>query len=128
MQPIWVVMEPCPTEVRVLLTEPGLGPSLKARLPPPAAASRGPLLLLQALSAWYGRPLHAVLDADAEDVQRHPERWIHLAGDLPFAELSVQWARRVPAAQRKRRGRMLEDLGTMRSACSLLGLTVTGLP
>jgi hypothetical protein len=128
MQPIWMTIEPCPSEVRLLLTEPGAGPALKARLPLPAPRSRAPLLLLEAFSAWYGRPLHAVLDADAEEVQRHPERWVHLAGDLPLVDVSIEWARAPSEAERKRRGRYLDEMGDTRSARRLLGLSATGMP
>jgi hypothetical protein len=34
---------------------------------------RALITLLESLSLWYGCPLHAVLDADAEDVRRYPE-------------------------------------------------------
>ena len=128
MQPIWMTIEPRPSEVRLLVTEPGLGPSLKARLPQPAAHSRGLVLLLEALSVWYRRPLHAVLDADAEELGRHPERWVELAGDLPLAQVSIEWAPRARPAERKRRGRWLDEMGDFASARSLLGLSTTGLP
>jgi hypothetical protein len=128
MQPLWMTIEPCATEVRLMLTEPGVGPSLKARLPLPAPHSRALLLLMEAVSVWYCRPLHAVLDADAEDVRQHPERWVHLAGDLPIVEVSIQWARRPSAAQRKRRGRYFDEMGNARSARRLLGLSATGMP
>lgn len=128
MQPIWMTIEPCPTEVRLMLTEPGLGPSLKARLPSPSPHSRAPVLLLEALSCWYRRPLHAVLDADAEDVLQHPERWVRLAGDMPLLDVSIEWAKRLGDKERKRRGRFLEEMGEARSAARLLGLHVTGTP
>jgi hypothetical protein len=128
MQPLWMAIEPGDAEVRLLLTEPGGGPAMKARLPHPTAAGRGPALLLEALSAWYGRPLHAVLDADAEAVRERPERWVALAGDLPCAEVSVEWVQSVGARARKRRGRFLEEMGSSRSARRLLGLHTTGLP
>jgi len=128
MQPIWMSIEPRPSGTRLLLTEPGTGPALKAQLPLPPPDSRALVLLLEAISAWYRRPLHAVIDADAEDVQRHPERWVHLAGDLPLVEVSVEWARRASAAERKQRGRFLDEMGDARSARRLLGLHATGLP
>ncbi len=128
MQPIWMTIEPRPSGVRLLLTEPGAGPSLKAQLPLPQPDSRGLVLLLEAISAWYHRPLHAVIDADAEDVQRHPERWVHLAGDLPLVEVSVEWARRGDARERKQRGRLLDEMGDARSARRLLGNHATGMP
>ncbi|MBK7399695.1 MAG: hypothetical protein IPJ34_26440 [Myxococcales bacterium] len=127
MSPIWITIEPTPQEVRLLLTEPSSGPTLKARLPLPSAGRAVPLLL-EALSLWHHRPLHAVLDADAEDVHQHPERWAHLAGDLPLVDLHVEWVRRPSRARRKDQGRFLEELGDFRSARHLLGFAVTGLP
>jgi hypothetical protein len=32
-----------------------------------------------------------VLDADAEDVRRHPERWSLLLGDAPERAVRVEW-------------------------------------
>jgi hypothetical protein len=128
MQPIWMTIEPRSTDVRLMLTEPSRGPSLKAQLPLPAPHSRALVLLLEALSCWYHRPLHAVLDADAEDVLSHPERWVHLAADLPTLEVSVAWAKRQSEKERKRRGRFLDAMGDARSAARLLGLHVTGMP
>ena len=68
------------------------------------------------------------LDADAEDVQSHAERWALLAGDLPLLEMSVEWARRGRAAHRTERARFLESMGDHRSARQLLGHAVTGMP
>jgi hypothetical protein len=122
-----MTIEPHPSEVRLVLTEPSLGPSLKALLPLPSQARAVPMLL-EALCLWHRRPLRAVLDADAADVQSHPERWALLAGDLPLLELSVEWARRRREPRRKKHARFLESIGDHRSARQLLGLAVLGLP
>jgi hypothetical protein len=127
MFPLWMTIEPRPAEVRILLTEPSAGPSLKARLPLPSDARAVPMLL-EALSLWHRRPLHAVLDADAEDVRLHPERWALLAGDLPILELSVAWAKRPRGAARKGQSRFLESIGDFRTARQLLGFATTGMP
>lgn len=127
MSPLWITIEPTASEVRLMLTEPGLGPKLKARLPLPAQARAVPALL-EALSTWCRRPLHAVLDADAEDIRLHPERWALLAGELPVVEVSVEWSRRADRIRRKEQGRYFEELGDFRSARSLLGFATTGLP
>jgi hypothetical protein len=127
MLPLWITIEPSPSEVRLILTEPGSGPALKARLPLPTQARAVPLLL-ESLSTWYNRPLHAVLDADAEDIRLHPERWVLLAGDLALQQVSVEWARRPQAARQKERSRFLQELGEFRGARQLLGFTATGLP
>ena len=70
MQPIWMTIEPRPSEVRLLVTEPGLGPSLKARLPQPAAHSRGLVLLLEALSVWYRYLENKRPTPKGDDIQR----------------------------------------------------------
>jgi hypothetical protein len=127
MLPLWITIEPSPTEVRLVLSEPAAGPAMKARLPLPVQARAVPLLL-ESLSAWYAQPLHAVLDADAEDIRLHPERWALLAGDLAIQQLSVQWARRPSVSVHKQRGRFLQQMGEFRSARQLLGFAITGLP
>ena len=88
-----------------MLTAPRDGTTLKAVLPCPPASERAVPALLEALSTWYALPLHAVLDADAEDVRLHPERWALLAGDLPILEMSVEWARRPHGSRRKEHAR-----------------------
>jgi len=126
MSPLWMTIEPRLSEVRLVLTEPSQGPSLKALLPLPSEPRAVPMLL-EALCLWHRRPLRAVLDADAEDVQSHAERWALLAGDLPLLEMSVEWARR-GRAHRTERARFLESMGDHRSARQLLGHAVTGMP
>ena len=125
--PLWLSLEPGPEQVRLMLTEPFAGPLLKAVLPPPTDPG-ATVALLQALSHWHGRPLHVALDADAEDVHHHPERWALLAGDLAPLDLVVQWVRRPSPAHLKHRGRFLEELGRFQSARRLVGWTATGQP
>lgn len=124
--PLWMAIEPGASEVRLLLAEPSVGPALKACLPLPPASSRCLPQLLEALSAWYELPLHAVLDADASDVRRHPERWALLAGDLPLHQLGVEWVKRPRGRDRRRR--FLDSMGSYRSARSLIGFAATGQP
>lgn len=124
--PLWMAIEPRAAEVRLLLTESSQGPALKACLPLPPAESRSLPLLLEALSAWYQKPLHAVLDADASDVRHHPERWALLAGDLPAHRIGIEWVKR-PKPRGERR-RFLDSMGDFRSARSLIGFAVTGQP
>lgn len=125
--PLWLSLEPTPEQVRVLLTEPFQGPLLKAVLPPPTD-SEATLALLQALSRWHGRPLHVALDADAEDVRLHPERWALLAGDVAPLDLVVQWVHRPSPSHLKHRGRFLEQLGRFQTGRSLIGWASTGQP
>lgn len=125
--PLWMAIEPRLSQVRLLLTEPSAGTALKACLPLPPASSRCLPLLLEALSAWYEMPLHAVLDADAVDVRQHPERWALLAGDLTPHQIGVEWVKR-PRLGERRRERFLDGMGDYRSARSLLGFAATGQP
>jgi len=126
--PLWMAIEPRASEVRLLLTEPSSGPSLKACLPLPPAHSRALLMLLEALSAWYELPLHAVLDADASDVRLHPERWGLLAGELTAHQIGIEWVRRPRPAELRRRRRFLDQMGEFGNARSLLGFAATGQP
>jgi hypothetical protein len=83
--PLWMSIEPVRSEVRLMLTAPAQGTVLKARLPNPPQHPRAVIALLEAISFWYRQPLHAVVDADAEDVRRNPEQWALLLGDATRA-------------------------------------------
>ena len=120
--PLWMSIEPCCSEVRLLLSEPAVGTRLKARLPSPPSHPRAVPMLLEALSAWYRLPLHAVLDADASDVRRDPERWAMLVGDLPGLDVSVEWVARSVA----KRDRYLESMGDFGDARRLVTFGATG--
>lgn len=124
--PLWMSIEPRSSEIRLMLSEPSAGTSLKARLPSPPTHPRALAMLLEALSAWYRLPLRAALDADAQDVQHHPERWAHLLGDLPGLEVQVEWVSRPLAA--RRRDRFLGTLGDFSSARRLITRAATGQP
>jgi hypothetical protein len=124
--PLWMVIEPCASEVRLFLSEPSSGAALKACLPLPRAQSRCLVMLLEALSAWYQMPLHAVLDADASDVLEHPERWALLAGDLPAHRVAIEWVKLPRRGEHRRR--FLDSMGDFASARSLLGFAATGQP
>lgn len=121
--PLWLCIEPAATEVRLLLSEPSAGTSLKARLPTQPADPRALMMLLEALSLWYGLPLHAVLDAAAEDVRKRPEYWSVLLGDAPERAVRVEWAAVSPP---RKHDRFLEPMGDFRSARQLLAFTATG--
>src|SRR5579872_1069159 len=98
-QPLWMTIEPGAEETLLALSDPGRGPVLRARLPQIPAQPRALATLLESLAAWHGRSLCAVLDADAEDVRRHGDRWARLLGDLDGAHISVEWSSR-PATAR----------------------------
>lgn len=122
-QPLWLTIEPHPDEVLLSLHEPGRGSILRARLPVCPHQPRALATLLESLVAWYGRPLVAVLDADAQDVRQHGERWARLLGELDEAHIEVQWSHR-PAA--KPRDRFLGRLGNFRPASRMVGLAAGG--
>lgn len=125
MSLLWMTIEPRETETRLQLSEGGGGLSLRARLPvcprhPRALAQ----LLAEALVGWYGRPLTAVVDADAQDVARHPERWARLLGDLDGEAIRVEWAH--PVRPAFRRDRFMGGLGDFRRARHLVTFAATG--
>ena len=80
-------------------------------------------MLLEALSLWYGLPLHAVLDADAEDVRRHPERWSLLLGDAPERAVRVEWVAVPPC---RKHDRALEGMGDFVGGRKLVSFAATG--
>jgi hypothetical protein len=121
--PLWMSLEPREEEVRLVLSVPVAGTVLKARLCPPSEP-RSVIRLLEALSGWYGRPLHAVLDADGPDVRSHPDRWALALGDAPES-VRVQWVAR-PLA--RRRDGYLSGLGEFSTARRLLNHAATGQP
>lgn len=123
--PLWMSIEPRTTEVRLLLSEPSLGTVLKAKLRPPEHTRALPLLL-EALSAWYRLPLHAVLDAEGEDVRRHPDRWALLVGDLPALDVTLEWATHPKSSERRCRSRFLDELGPFDSGRRLINFSATG--
>jgi len=123
--PLWMSIEPGTTQVRLMLSEPSQGTVLKAQLRPPEHTRALPLLL-EALSAWYHLPLHAVLDADAADVRHHPERWALLVGDLSSFDVTVEWATHPKRTERRARNRFLDELGHFDSARRLINFSATG--
>jgi hypothetical protein len=120
-KPIWVAIEPQGSQTRILLSVAGEGVKLKARLPVWPAQPGAVVMLLEALAHWYGQPLHAVIDADAEDVRRSPERWARALGDVP-EHVHVQWV----GVPQRRRDDFLAPLGDCSSAQRLLSYAATG--
>lgn len=123
--PILMSIEPRGLETRLMLSVPGERPALRARLSSSPAHPRALITLLESLSLWYGCPLHAVLDADAEDVRRHPEKWGVLLGDAPELAVRVEWVS-VPGVRRAR-DRFLGKLGDFRTGESLVAFAATGV-
>jgi hypothetical protein len=65
MQDLWACIEPQGTETRLLVTNAGKEPRLKARLRQPPQHRRALPMLLEALALWEGQPIRAALVADA---------------------------------------------------------------
>lgn len=123
--PLWMSVEPKQFFTQLMLVQPTRGTLLKARLSPTPKRPGGLSLLLEAVSAWEGRPLCAVIDADAEDVQRHPEAWARLVGEAKDStHVSVEWSH--PATWKGARPRFFEGMGDFSAARKLLGRTVLG--
>jgi hypothetical protein len=119
-------IEPGLSETRMMLTEAGVGPALRARLPLLPRQPDGFGLLMRAIAAWYGQPFRAVVDAQSEDVHKHPERWARLLGDLDDALLQVEWSALTTCAAGQR-DRFLGAVGDVRRAKRLITYTATGL-
>lgn len=124
--PLWMAIEPRLAFTQLLLVQPSMGTLLKARLSPTPARPGGLSLLLEALSAWQGKPLSAVIDADAEDVERHPEAWARLVGEARDSKhVVVEWSH--PALWNGARPRFFEGMGDFSSARKLLGRHALGV-
>jgi hypothetical protein len=63
-----------------------------------------------------------VLDADASDVRRDPERWAMLVGDLPGVDICIEWVGR----SHSKRDRFLESMGDFAAARRLVTFGATG--
>jgi hypothetical protein len=124
MSSLWLSIEPRRDSTRLMLSESIGGPRLKARLPATPEHPRALALLLESLVAWHGLPLTAVLDADAEDVSRHPERWALALGDLASPQIAVEW---VSPAAAPPGDRELDGVDDFRRARRLITLAATGL-
>ena len=74
--------------------------------------------------AWFGLPLCAVLDADAQDVQDYPERWSSYFGPLQSPHITIAWSALslVPS----RPDPWLGKLGGYSRARRLINLAATG--
>lgn len=123
MSLLWMAIDPDHEETRLMLTEPRVGAALRARLPPVPRQPRALAQLLEALAAWYGMPLSAVIDAGAEGALHHPERWAQLLGEIDGEQVRVQWTV-VPA--RAERDRFLGELGDFTAAKRLITFAATG--
>jgi hypothetical protein len=126
MSSLWLSIEPSPQHTRLLLSRASSGIALKALLPPTPAQPKALASLLTALVAWYNVPLFAVLDADAEDVRRHPERWADWLGDLDSPHIQVTWGAPPPAGADVT-DRFLARMGNFSRAKRLISFAAGGL-
>lgn len=124
MSPLWMSIDPDYNETRLMLTEARVGAALRARLPSVPRQPRALAQLLEALAAWYGTPLTAVIDAGAQGALHHPQRWAQLLGEIDGEQIRVEWV--VVPARAERRDRFLGELGDFAAAKRLLTFAATG--
>jgi hypothetical protein len=124
MSPLWLSIAPDVVQTRLMMTAGGSGPVLRARFPLVPQQPDGLSLFLRGISAWYGRPFCAVLDAASKDVFEHPERWARLLGDLDDEAIRVEWVMR---GKRLARDPFLERLPGFARSEDLLTYAATGL-
>ena len=124
MSALWMSIEPGLAQTRLMLSEGGTGTALRARLPAVPRQPRALAQLLCALSAWYGRPLTAVIDAGAQGALQQPVQWAQLLGEIDGEQVRVEWVV-VPVAS-GRRDRFLAALGEFSTAKRLVTFAATG--
>jgi hypothetical protein len=121
---LWLTLQPGSRFTQILLSQPGMGTLLKARLAPEPMHPGALAKFLESLSDWQGRPLLAVLDADAEEVRRSPERWARMMGEAAnSASITVEWSAPPPGKLSRER---FFDMGDFASARRLLTHAATG--
>jgi len=123
MSILWMSIEPDEDETRLMLTEARIGAALRARLPPVPQQPRALAMLLEAISAWYGQPLSAVVDAGGPGAQRYPERWAQLLGEIDGEQVKLEW---VVVPKPAGRDRFLSEMGDFGSAKRLITFAATG--
>jgi hypothetical protein len=126
MSSLWLSIEPKPTETRLMLSQSTVGTLLRARLPATPAQPQALAQLLEGMVAWFGQPLCAVLDADAQDVQDHPDRWSDYFGPLNSPHITIAWS--ALSLVPERRDPWLGKLGNFSRAKRLINLAATGQP
>jgi hypothetical protein len=123
MSPLWMSIEPDISGTRIMMTLGGSGTVMRARFPHIPKHPEALGLFLRGIGAWYGRPFCAVLDADAQDVWDHPERWARYLGDLDDSEVQVEWR---GYSESFRHDPLVGTVGDFRRARRLIGFTATG--
>jgi hypothetical protein len=125
MSRLWLSLEPQAQQVRLSLSTSMSGPVMRAVLPLPPVQPRAVPLFLESLADWFGQPLCAVLDADAEDVRRRPEFWTQCLGGLDEPRFRVEWVT-LPRRQNGR-DKFLTEVGTAGRARRLVRFAAAGL-
>lgn len=125
MSRLWLALEPRQQEVWLSLSTAMSGPALRGILPLPPSHPKAMALFLESLVEWFGRPLSAALDADAEDVRRRPEFWTHCLGGFDDPRFHVEWVT-LPARQ-SRRDKFLSEAGAQTRARKLVRFAAAGL-
>lgn len=120
---LWMTIDPDEDETRLMLTEARVGTALRARLPPVPRQPRALAQLLEAIAAWYGMPLSAVVDAGSQGALLHPNRWAQLLGEIDGESVRVEW---VVVPVDRQRDRFLGELGDFSSAKRLVTFAATG--
>lgn len=123
--PLWLTLQPRSSFTQILLSQAGTGTLLKARLAPepthPGALSR----FLESLADWHGCELFAVIDAEAEELQRAPERWTRMLGEAAERpSITIEWT--AVREGKLARQRFFEGGGDFASAQRLLVHAATG--
>jgi hypothetical protein len=125
MSHLWVTIEPGHDETRLLMTCSQAGAVLRARLPPVPVQSRAIAALLQALSAWFGQSLTAVVAAELRDGGLHPNQWALLLDEIASEQVRVEWV--VAPLPRERDRFLLEVEGDFAAARRRITFAATGL-
>lgn len=124
LPPLWLTLQPQVGYTQILLSQSGSGTLLKARLACEPMHPGALAKFLESLADWHGRPLFAVLDADAEEVRRSPERWARMTGEAAQSPaITVEWSAPVQGRLGKER---FFSMGDFSSARRLLTHAATG--
>lgn len=123
MSQLWMSLEPEGKQLHLSLSKGLFGNLMRARLPLTPAHPRAMRAVLEGLVDWFGQPLCAVLDADAEDVRRRPGAWNHLL-ELDDPRFRVEWVTLpLRGAQSER---FLGAVGRERRARRLISFAASG--
>ena len=126
MSNLWLTIEPCLVETKLMLTQAPVGTVLQASFPLVPKQPEALGLFLRGVAAWHGEPLCAVLDAEAEDVWQHPERWAQLLGNLDDSCIRVEWIGYSQAIKAKDKPQFKSQSASFEKARRLCNYAATG--